>query len=135
VEGLSGPTARPVDLEKRNAAGCAESDRQFQRIAAEAASRRNMPVNRLGFVPRRNDLNSRADGGAVGPAADEFQRQPPVVMSGVLEEHIVVLVAGGDASRLDEDVDVAVTSENVPSPLFCNSEGRIGKSSHAPRGT
>ena len=79
-----------------------------KRVGAEAAARRDVPVDGQRLLAGGDHLDAGADGRPVGLLADQLHRQPVVALAGVLEQDVVVLVAGHGAAHLDEDVDVAV---------------------------
>src|SRR5712691_1062728 len=81
----------------------------FQGISAKAAAGRDVSINRQRLIACRNDFNPRADGGSIGLFSDKFHRQPMIPLTGVLEQNVVVLVAGNRSPHLDGNVNVAVT--------------------------
>ena len=113
------PAARPLNLQACEPGGMSQANRLLQRAGAETASTRDVPVDRQRVVPRGHNLDSGADGRTIRLLADKFQRQPVMLLAGVvrfgaiptrvLEQNVVVSVAGRGAPHLDEDVGVAVT--------------------------
>ena len=81
----------------------------LQRIRTEATAGRDVPINRQRLVTYRNDLNPRTDGRSIGPFSNEFHREPMVSLTGILEQDIVVFVAGNRAPHLNGNVNVAIT--------------------------
>ena len=110
VERLAEPAGRPVDLQRRDRRGRAEPDRGSEAVATEARPAADHPVAR--GERRRTRSADRpgpgADGGAVGPGADQLDVQPVVAVARVLEQDVVGLVARRCAAGLEKHVDVAV---------------------------
>ena len=110
MEDLGRAARWPVDFEARDPVGVGQADVLLERVGAEAAARRDVPVNRqrLNARTRRDDVNAGTDGGPVGLLANELDREPVVALAGVLEQDVVRLVAVDHAAGLDEKVEIAV---------------------------
>ena len=106
---LGRPAGRPVDLQERDPVGLGQADGLLERVGPATAARGDVPVDRQRVIAGRDDLDPGTDGRPVGLLADELDRQPVVPLPRVLEQDVVVPIAGDRAAHLDEDIDVAVT--------------------------
>ena len=106
---LARAAVRPDDLHRVDGLGPAQADGRRQRVVAEARAAADDAVDRAPAVgPGQAHTHPGADRGAVGPRADQAQRQPAIAVARVLEEDVVRLVAGHGAAGLEEQVQVAV---------------------------
>ncbi len=105
---LGCPARRPVHFQNRDPISLAQADRLLQRVGAEAASRRDMPVDCQRIFAACDHLDPCSDRGPVRLPAHQLYCQPVVTLSGILKQDVVILVAVDGAASLDEDVDVAV---------------------------
>ena len=98
----------PVDLEEGDPLRLRQADVLLKRVASPATTRADVPVDGERTISRRDDLEPRPDCRPICFCSGQFHAQPVIPLSWVLEEDIVVAVAGGCAAHLDEQIDVAV---------------------------
>ena len=59
-------------------------------------------------LSRGDHLDACANGGPIRSLTDELDGKPVIPLAGILEENVVVTVAGGGAAHVNEDIDIAV---------------------------
>src|SRR5215831_16926623 len=103
---------RPVDVERFDPRGLAETDVLAQRARAEAAPAPDVTIDRPWFAVFENlHADSRANRGPVRLDAHGLDGNPVVPETGVLVQDAVIPVARLGAAHLLEDVLVAVVVE------------------------
>ncbi len=102
VENLCGSAGRPIYLQRRDSFCFCQPDRLLKWIASEAASRADVAIDRHGFFSSCSNLDPRSNRSAIGFLADEFQRQPVVLVPWILEENVVILIARNCSSHLNK---------------------------------
>jgi hypothetical protein len=122
LENLGRAAGRPVDLDPLDSPRIAKTNELLQGIPAKAASRRHMAVNRSRHVTRRHHFDSRADRRAIRLHADKPDRNPGIVMAGILKEDVVKLVSIDGTPGLNEQIGVAVA---VPVATGLRRFGRL----------